>query len=64
MKKNIFKMYRNKAGVSGTVYIGINAKRNHTFKAGKNVRKCSFSIRIRFKLENTFSKTPPLLEAT
>ena len=56
--KNIVKMFRNKEGESGTEYIGIHAIRKHKCKEGKNVRKCSISFRIRFKLENKFSKGP------
>lgn len=52
-------MFRNKAGVSATVDIRIHAIRKHKCKELKNVRKFSFSFRIRFKLKNTFSKRPP-----
>jgi len=62
--QNIVKIFRNKERESGIVYIGIHAIRKHKCEEGKYVRKCSFSFRIRFKLENTFSKGPPLLEAT
>jgi hypothetical protein len=60
----IVKMFRNRAALSGTIYIRIHAIRKHKCKEGKNVRKCQFSFRIRFKLGNKFSKRPPLLEAT
>jgi len=46
-------MFRNKAGVCGTVDIRIHAIRKRKCKEGKNAREFSFSFRIRF------SKGPP-----